>query len=899
MGDEIPEENLDKLNFPKDLQSGNIDNGHISDLPAKLSGEQSTLLENHLNNFYTQNLGIGGKTNMLNSFITDLQEMGYTEQRATDIADSAVAENLYRHQHDGEPSGLSMNQLDFLYAVGGINQHIYSMRDGRQYINNDRQRGVDDAPTRQYLPAPIPFNPLTISQQAEVSQIEEIQSDIIIEPTDLDNLEEGFTHDQNNQISQITQHYLNSDHSRAEQLQFRSNIQQIQGLNQVNNIPDYLLGYFNDVENEIEYRDNNNGLPQLISQNQYDYLRANQRDSHYTGQPIYAVGGTANIYYYTPDGERKIVPIVNDELQKIIPDINIDTFQLPSSLTSYSNLVEDIPAGGLVRSDTRLILSPEQEELIKQNAVDTINDDMTYETFIQLLDTFPLSNEQFYDLSKMVADNSINPPSHQELIQTQKYLDYPIFYVSGSKPVSGDRVFTMLDENGYRTYMSRFNLDDVVLDNNIEVQKDNFVITHAQMLHQKEEKKVLLPKPLLPVIPVPTKTDDPMPQNVSRPQQITPFRPTTGPTEEQAIILPTETSSEGTTQEIENYEIYWENNQGLYVAFRDDFKDILPIFTGISGGFFALQFQRIRRNNAVNELLIDERNLLNELQGRIDIRLNRINELNIELDALAGFQGLEQQARREIVRRYADVADIQRFSPNIPVQEYIQQTEQLRDNLERIRNDITETRELLNFFNRVNTYDGEVRDKINIRINEIINRDYSILYDIYNYSPQILVGFSVGHTIGYILQGYMFPTYAEGMDNKYIVFEDDELKVLPAEDKNDVLIPPNDITNPSEKINKKKIISDPEYEDISQKSRMYNYKEPNFIPYKVNKNGKTLTYKEIQEYKSLLDKDELKRLAHKMLIFDENNNISEIKSDKCNQIQFENPENINIRKIRK
>ena len=907
MGDDIPAEDLDAMNFPKDMQSGNIDNNRISEIGDKIEADQSVSLNTQLQSFYNTKYNAQTEGSQQTALLQNLVDLGYSDERAQTIADMAVGEQIYRHTHDGEPSGLAGNQIEFLRDIGQLGApRIFSNRDGTQFIMNDRIRNADDMPTRMNLPPPIDFNVLTLSQQEEISQIEDIQKDVILEDTG-DEIETGFNNEQSNQISALTQSYLHSDHSRASQLQFRNNIQQIPGLDNIQYIEEYLTGYFNDIENEIEFRENNDGLPQLISQDQYDFLKTNQKAYGYTGQPIYAIPETSSLYFFNLQGRKQIIPtqeevdIYYTPSEGTKPAINPETIQLPNSLTGGAADEEDRPLGEMLRNPERLVLSPVEDLEIRTIMSDTITGKIKYNDFLNDLDNYDISNQQYFDVVKSVIDNRPTQFNREDLANTNEHLDN-LIYLVGQRSPSGDTTrFTILNENDYRTYMSRQGIDDAHVQEDIEGQNSQFRTLHARIISERGQRlggqevsrKVLITD--LPVIPV----EAPEIPNPTGPPtwRLDPdwdeFQATTGPTEEQAIIMPNELSSDGgvaTEEEIESYRKYYENNQELYSGFRETYKHIFPVFTGLVGGFYSFSLNRLRNRNIINTFLQEEINLLNDLQGRIDIRLNTVNELNDRAENLINREEFSDRMLRDIQEEFDAGGRRGPRGLQILQDDLTQRSRQLSG----IREEITETRDLLNFFDRTNIYDIELRTNINERITRIINNDYTILADIQRYSPQILQGFSIGQTLGYILQGYIFPTYAEDLPDKYTSIEDEP----EFESSN----PTTDGTTRKQNIDmiKPKITAPPEQ---IQSGPIHGKKMAVFTsgatPLRANNEGKTLTRSQIEEYKSLLNPDELKTLSKKMLIFGEDGGVNQVNvNNKCKSL-YQDTTIYNKRKITK
>jgi hypothetical protein len=137
----------------------------------------------------------------------------------------------------------------------------------------------------------------------------------------------------------------------------------------------------------------------------------------------------------------------------------------------------------------------------------------------------------------------------------------------------------------------------------------------------------------------------------------------------------------------------------------------------------------------------------------------------------------------------------------------------------------------------------------------------------------MLIGISVGYTLGLMLSGYLFPTYMN-INEPYITADNLEYnKDKPTDDKDrkDEYKPP---TMP-----KSIPVPAKEYEP-NKRSRIVNPYTETFKPVKHGK--RPLTYKEIQDLKSTLTKSELNMLKNKFLHFDDDKLIMDTKTeDKC------------------
>ncbi len=314
----MSDEEYDVLDLPEHLQSGLSDTNTISEITRQTTTqeqEMSGALDNILNTYYGEH-----STNQnINNMRTSLQDLGYTEARIDRIVQSAETEHEYRSTHQ-ESSNLAPNQLAYLDSsdVRIYDLVINSDSEGLFYYDR-RVHDVDDHPTKIYLPQAIEFDPLTREQRQEATEREDVLSYIYIEPTTPEEataLGRYLTQDQRIEISQITMDYLNGGGTEADKLRYTHNIQQIEGLSNVENIQEILYQYFIDVDFEYNYRQNNNGLPQGLSQEQYDYMRQRQQTYRYIGQPIlFTDDGTA--YYHIGGGQMLVPP--QEDIERFNP----------------------------------------------------------------------------------------------------------------------------------------------------------------------------------------------------------------------------------------------------------------------------------------------------------------------------------------------------------------------------------------------------------------------------------------------------------------------------------------------------------------------------------------------------------------------------------------------------
>jgi len=167
---------------------------------------------------------------------------------------------------------------------------------------------------------------------------------------------------------------------------------------------------------------------------------------------------------------------------------------------------------------------------------------------------------------------------------------------------------------------------------------------------------------------------------------------------------------------------------------------------------------------------------------------------------------------------------------------------------------------------------AEIRRNIEL----LQNKNYEILGELFEYSPKILVGISVGYDLGLMLSGYLFPTYMN--INEPYVFAD-----------NVDYDPEKETRNKDTEKNMQKSANRPksipatikEYEPI--RSRIVKPYKETFRPVKHGK--RPLKYEELQELKSTLNPEELQNLKNKFIYFGDGGELTIEKSeDKCKNI---------------
>ncbi len=321
---------------------------------------------------------------------------------------------------------------------------------------------------------------------------------------------------------------------------------------------------------------------------------------------------------------------------------------------------------------------------------------------------------------------------------------------------------------------------------------------------------------------------------------------------------------------VERYEQYFNDNQNLYSGFRNQFRDLLPVFGGVVGGFFAFSVARMRERNTVETILNEERILLDSLENRL-LSLNERLTDNIETLQ----QTNQALTRKELV--------LQSYSTNPRVEQQIGRDAQLRGTM-RFQKQVNELLEQVEIAQgQVDSIEMDIanedtlQSQLNDKINDLINTDYRILQSAMRYSPQILSGISIGTTLGLVLSGYLFPTY-ESINEPYI--QADNVEYTKKKKKPDKI---EKIENRTKlQVPRSKSISQGSINDLNKIQIKGKKDEKTFIPLKDQKGG-PLTYKQIQEYKSTLTQFELEDLKGKYLIFGDGGDVKRV-DDKCKSV---------------
>ena len=704
MGDE-----LDSFNLPlHQSQSGNIDAGHMSELGETLVQEQSGRLNTALETYYTG-------SHDYHRLRENLEDLGYSEQRIQDISFAANEESQLRDANNGEPSDLTPNQLLFIRSQHdpggrglGLNlnyRHIHTLPNGRQYIDDNRVRNVDGTPSRLYLPRPIEFDPLTGEQRAEVDIINRAGRDVFItEDADTGETIE-LTDNQREEVIYLATQYLNSDPDfrQAQRLQFRNNVQQIQGLSSVDNIQEELLELFVDIEEEYDYRQENNGIPRGIDSRQYDYLR--HQSGTYRGQPILTDPETGLNYYYS---ERGKTPIPTDrQIEQMVGVGQIDFLNLDIRPTNedYNNLNEiltDYMTGNTDETQTLTNI----EALAQYRPNDPVADPFRSDMYSEYFRTFQVAQreKEFRDLNNG-RPSQISELQYEYLLnhtlideREERYRGQPIYthsdghltyrmrnginleipsdeYIEGfieqglyERPSEEPERNPQLDDQNipdFRTQriisaigQERFNnlspeqlqiLQGVVnrkgdLITTYDSFNIDFIEPQEQVIFTEQERIDRLPP--LPIIPVgATVPRDPAQAPGLIPEAPPGFEPPIIPGQTQPINLRTgeDLSVDTPESNVLRYQQYFNDNQSLFYGFREMFRDILPVLSAGAGGYMTYLYKSSRSFNKLRTILSEEEQLLNDLENRLRSEALDLSEKIIQLDELSQQENIQRQ----------------------------------------------------------------------------------------------------------------------------------------------------------------------------------------------------------------------------------------------------------------
>ena len=932
MGDEI-----DAFNLPlHESQSGNMDAGHMSELGQNLRQEQAGELNTALETYYTG-------SHDYHRLRENLEDLGYSEQRIENIAQSAFQEAQFRDANNGEPSDLTPNQLVFIqnqHDPGGRNlalnlnyRHIHTLPNGRQYIDDLRVRNVDGTPSRLYLPRPIPFDPLTGEQQAEVDIIQSAGRDVFI-TEDADTGETiDLTDNQREEVMYLATNYLNSDPDfrEAQRLQFRNNVQQIQGLSSIDNIQEKLLELFVDIEDEYNYRQNNNGVPRGIDSRQYDYLR--HQSGTYRGQPILIEPESGISYYYSERGKTPIPTGTQIEQMVGVGQIDYLTLDIRPTNEDYNNLNEILTDYLIGNTDETQTLT-NIEALAQYRPNDPVADPFRSDMYSEYFRTFQVSQreKEFRDLNNG-RPSQISELQYEYLLnhalvdeREERYRGQPIFthsdghltyrmrnginleipsdeYIEGfieqglyTRPADIPERNPQLDDETIPDYriqriitaigQDRFNNlspEQIEILRGVVNRKGDLVTTYdtfnidyvepqQQIIFTEQERIERLP----PIVP-----RDPAQAPGLIPEAPPGFEPPIIPGQQtQPINLRTGEDIPVDTPEsnVLRYQRYFNDNQSLYVNFRNTFRSILPVLSGITSSYIAYSYVSVRNKNTLRNIINDEYDLIRQLESRIE----RANQELSSLESSGVYQQYQERGflttqQENLIEKYTSLTpgiDPKQIGEASVIRRSI---ENIESRLSEINTNLESLEKLTDRLNRDVDNSQVYTTLINNQLEEIINTDYTVLENLKQYAPTILSGFSVGYTLGLVLSGYLFPTYMS-INEPYITADNIEY------DKRD-----KKTTDIKSQFEKDDFSEPPNHVPATIKQDDYINKSRIVIPYKETfrpiKHGKRpLKYEEIQELKATLNQSELNNLKNKFLYFDEGKLQMEKTTDKCKNV---------------
>jgi|DEB0MinimDraft_6_1074348.scaffolds.fasta_scaffold00755_13 hypothetical protein len=907
MGDET-----DVFDLPYHEGSGNADVGHMSQERQALVENAQRHLAETINEFYD-----GGMSYV--QLEHNLEQLGYSHDRVNEIATATHMEYRYRQSHNGQPSDLTVNQLNFLQRGAGFDisrTNVHRDISGRVYVDDYRARDDAGNPARLFLPPPQRLDPLTGEQREEFDYLSQVQRDITITPASLTGESIQLSQLQRENVMRLATSYLNSDprFRQSARAEFRNNVQNIDGIENVDNIEEDLFELFVDIDDEYDYRQQNNGLPRGIDQEQYNFLRSHQSRIGYSGQPILKEPNSEVLYFYSFNNLGK-TPVPSDtEIQQYNTNVpSYVEFDIRPTNENYNDL--NIVLADYLRNDINRDGAISRIQALTQydpnsRLSDPYRADM-YNEFIFTLNTqerehdyrilnngrpSQLSELQYtYLMNHTIRDDREERYNGQVIIVNNQ--DEFSYRMSNGINLSipSDEYIRGFIEQGLYTPPSRvipsIRTDDEEAQIDYRVNRIISVIGAERYDNLSQEQRNILIQVVsdkgdlertynsfgLDNIPVQQQGifldrggDPPIVRG-----QTEPIDPLT----EQPISVPTP------QEQVDRYREYFNENQGLYEPFRNMFRDLLPVFTGALGGYFAFSLTRIRERNTIQQIVNNERQLIDTLSFRLNNLIDQFDDSIEDLNNLQVQENIQVREGYDILQRLnlrrgqlAGMEDDPDIDVNLQqlVRMESQDLRQSNQVLETIRQELVEAERITNDLDRQIRDASVSRARINNQLNSLLELDYSILQQIQQSAPQILTGIQIGNTLGLVLSGYLFPTYVAIEDEPFITASNIEYN----KDKKEIKHPKikEDKYPIKQVINKFKMI-----EPTDVKSKIIKPPVDTFIPVKDNR-GKPLSYREIQDLKSTLSKSELNNLKGKYLLFGTDNKSNIIKEDKCMSI---------------
>ena len=931
----------DAFDLPTKQQSGNVDIGHISENveseESRLRGEQGEGLTNLLNDYYAGDID----GNALYSGLTDL---GYSDDRVEDLYSAGQTERTFRSQNN-QPTGLSVNQLNYLSTRTNFDitrTTIHTDENGRVYVDDYRTREEGGEPAKLYLPEPETFDPLTQTQRAQIDLDETYLSYITLEEPQgtgeilQDNIDLRTRH----QVSQLlAQYFVRSNEPGNDQrrTQLYRDIQELSGLQNQRNIRPKLLQLFNDIDREQQYRVDNDGRPQGLTDEQWNNL---QDSPFYYGQPILTTDTIPPINYIV-SGQRYIE----------INDVGIASGRASDQRPlDYDNLPGDTKNQLNLLSTEFLTNRQEDPQIFTENILNTINYDADSPNDVMLrLQTEDLVNT--LNQERIFRSQNNGRPSDISELQYEFMLNHALS--PGEPRYTGEPLIskTLPDRSiGYGFYSWDSNIPDLILipgETQIRQMIDAGVYTRPQQQQeptipdtdpddnlQPPRRPQIPPEglPPLPTIPTADPSLAPPPDSEIRPSisgagepHLRPLpaggeappglEPPVVPGITQPINIRTgeDIPADSLERNVLRYQRFFNDNQSLYYGFREAFRDILPVLSAGAGGYMTYLYEASKQKTTIQTIINQETQLLNEIQGRIDsARLNINSILNKPVDITPRAGELSQdlyearledldlgdffytkmedipealeRARTAIEEERATLPPERAFALrgtyeyqfNEPERFILSQKVEQLDFIETLIEDQRET---------IETLQTEIQDsnvytrRIDNNLQQLQNRNYEILANIQSSAPKILMGLNIGYTLGLVLSGYLYPTYMNINE--------------PYESADNIEYTKNNIN--LQHIKKRNKLEAEEHKDEEIEipptiKREYDAPpskivKPFELSFKPVKHGKRpLKYNEIQELKATLNQSELNNLKNKYLYFDDDRLKMEKSADKCRNV---------------
>ncbi len=886
----------DELNLPLAHQSGNRDVGHLSTLASSIESQQAGEFNEVLQNYYNENTNF----NELRSQLTDL---GYSDDRVNEISVSSHEERTFRVQN-GHPSDLTPNQLVFLSHQTGLqlsHANIQTDQNGRQYIEDNRTREPDGTRARLFLPEPIQFNVLTAEQQEEVNYLADVRSSIYIEANSEDQRHADLTEEQRQALMTLATNYLNSEPEQreAERFELRNNAQQVRGLSGVNDVNNILFDFFVDIDAEYDYREANDGRPQNMTQEQYDFLRAQQGAFGYYGQPV-LTDESGLFYFYGPRGKTPIPRDADINLLSEVPTFG----DFDARPTPALNLEVDFASAEWLNGNiTNEQFDQRIQEIVGYDPNDPARDPFKADLYATYMFELVLlqSDKEFRDLNDgrpaelsslqydFLLDHTLRPEEERYAGQPIRLnRGVPYFYTTNgnSMLVPTDDIIRQMIGNGAYTPIIEPIIDP------------NDVITDDDL------RPVLPPLPQIPVLPSDEDIrdiasgqesfdpDDPLGVGNDLPPlpPVEPILPIMQDADgrliiPEGILLPDELPSGEFNNNpfLNDYVGYVNDYQSLYVGMREMLRDyIVPSVFSVGGAIIGYGFGVARQRIFINSVYHDIEVQLSELDfGLNQIRETKeqvfdqlqenINTKDIEISLLQQEiidRGQEQTEEGDNLltelRRLQgllagteddpdiDPEDLEDLRQEIygsfgTARQLAQSNQRLRSlqtelvSLEELTNDIEETMDLATEYSQELADATVTRTQINEHYSDVMNRYFRDILKVNQYRNEISAGFVFGNAIGtslsLVITGYVMPTAIT-----------EEL---------DVPIPPNIKIEALHEIKDKKKKDKLKYQNIL-KGRYDKLKETNTAYYNPNEENKV-------NYNVELEKQNLQLIEPKII----------------------------------